>query len=70
MEDLIAFIATWEDARLFLLILFMSTFLGIIVYLVINPERSKRLETYKDIPFIDDEQMIPKVKDEHKLTKE
>lgn len=70
MNDLLAFIATWEHSKLFLLLLFMTTFLGIIFYLVKNPARNKRLESYKDIPFIDDEELVPHSDNKKKETKE
>ncbi len=62
MEDILYAIAHWEHSRVFLLFLFMGTFLGIIYYLVGNPARSQRLESYKNIPFMDDEQLVPKDK--------
>ena len=70
MNDLFAFIASWEHSKLFLLLLFMTTFLGIIFYLVKNPDRNKRLESYKDIPFVDDEDLVPHNNNDKKETKE
>ena len=69
IHDVLTFIAYWEHSRMFLLFLFMISFIGIILYLVINPDRSKRLESYRDIPFIDDEQLVPNNKN-HEHIKE
>lgn len=60
LDNLLHFIATWEHSRVFLLFLFMGTFLAIIYYLTGNKARSERLESYKNIPFMDDEALEPK----------
>ncbi|NWG39274.1 MAG: cbb3-type cytochrome c oxidase subunit 3 [Hydrogenophilaceae bacterium] len=38
------------------LLIFFVTFVGIILYVYGNKKRSKRLESYRDIPFQDDEE--------------
>ena len=44
------------------LVIFVVTFLAIIIYVYGSKKRSKRFETYRNIPFLDDDndQMIPK----------
>jgi cbb3-type cytochrome oxidase subunit 3 len=38
------------------LLIFFVTFVGIILYVYGSKKRSKRLESYRDIPFQDDEE--------------
>jgi cbb3-type cytochrome oxidase subunit 3 len=51
------------DAKTFLLILFFSTFVGIVLYVYSNKNRSRRLESYKNIPLEDDDVNHRKEKD-------
>ena len=46
------------------LVIFVVTFLAIIIYVYGNKKRSERFETYRDIPFRDDEHdnLIPNQK--------
>ena len=44
-----------SNSKTFLLILFFVTFIGILLYLYTNRKRSQRLESYKNIPFEDDD---------------
>ena len=44
-----------ENTKPFVLVLFSITFVLIIVYVFTNRKRSKRLESYKNIPFQDDD---------------
>jgi cbb3-type cytochrome oxidase subunit 3 len=37
------------------LVLFLGVYLGILLYVLTGKKRSKRLETFKYIPFLDDE---------------
>jgi cbb3-type cytochrome oxidase subunit 3 len=45
-----------ENTKPLALVIFFVAYLGIIVYLVSNKKRSKRLESYKNIPFQEDQQ--------------
>jgi len=38
------------------LVIFFVTFVGILLYVFTGKKRSERLESYKDIPFLEDEQ--------------
>lgn len=45
-----------ENTKPLALLIFFVTFVGIILYVYGSKRRSKRLESYKDIPFQDDEE--------------
>jgi len=38
------------------LVIFVVTFVGIIIYVYGSKKRSERLETYRNIPFLDDDE--------------
>jgi cbb3-type cytochrome oxidase subunit 3 len=44
-----------ENTKPFALVLFFVTFVLIILYIYTGKKRSKRLESYKNIPFEDDD---------------
>ncbi len=43
------------NSKIVALLLFFGTFVGILWYVFTNKQRSERLETYKYMPFQDDE---------------
>lgn len=43
-----------ENTKPLALLIFFVTFVGIVLYVYGSKKRSKRLESYKDIPFQDD----------------
>ena len=43
-----------ENTKPLALLIFLVTFIGILLYVYGSKKRSKRLESYKDIPFQDD----------------
>jgi cbb3-type cytochrome oxidase subunit 3 len=45
-----------ENSKVLALIIFFVTFCLILLYVYTNKKRSKRLESYKNIPFQDDEE--------------
>jgi cbb3-type cytochrome oxidase subunit 3 len=45
-----------ENTKPLALLIFFVTFVGIVLYVYGSKKRSKRLESYKDIPFLDDAQ--------------
>jgi len=47
------------NSKMAALVIFFVTFVGIILYVYSNRERSKRLESYRNVPFLDDEDRIP-----------
>ena len=45
-----------ENTKPLALLIFFVTFAGIVLYVYGSKNRSKRLETYRDIPFLDEQQ--------------
>jgi cbb3-type cytochrome oxidase subunit 3 len=48
-----------ENSKPLALILFFGAFVGIILYVYTGKKRKQRLESYKDIPFMDDDELDP-----------
>lgn len=57
--DIFAWLGDMENSKPLALILFFSAFVGIIVYVYTGKKRKQRLESYKDIPFLDDDELDP-----------
>lgn len=57
--DIFAWLGDMENSKPLALILFFSTFVGIILYVYTGKRRKQRLESYKDIPFMDDDEFDP-----------
>lgn len=53
--DLWYWITDLNNSKMVALLLFFSTFVGILIYLFSSRKRSERLESYRYIPFDDDE---------------
>lgn len=47
-----------ENTKPLGLVIFFTVFVGVLVYLYGSKKRGKRLETYKDIPFLDDDSEV------------
>jgi cbb3-type cytochrome oxidase subunit 3 len=45
-----------EHTKPLALIIFFVTFIGILVYVYGSKKRGKQLESYRDIPFLDDQE--------------
>ncbi len=45
-----------ENTKPLALLIFFVTFAGIVLYVYGSKKRSKRLESYKDIPFLDNDE--------------
>jgi cbb3-type cytochrome oxidase subunit 3 len=45
-----------ENTKPLALIIFFVTFIGVVIYAYGSKTRSKKLESYRDIPFLDDEE--------------
>jgi len=59
MESIISWFLDLSNGRPLGLVILFVTFMGIIVYVYTGKKRSKRLESYKDIPFLDDDDRVP-----------
>lgn len=44
-----------ENTKPLALVIFFVVFVGILIYVFTGKKRSKRLESYKNIPFLDDD---------------
>ncbi|MCA1977713.1 MAG: cbb3-type cytochrome c oxidase subunit 3 [Thiobacillus sp.] len=44
-----------ENTKPLALIIFFVTFIGIVIYAYGSKKRSEKLESYRDIPFLDDQ---------------
>ena len=49
-------LSSMENTKPVALVIFFVTFVGILLYVFTGKKRSERLESYKDIPFLEDEQ--------------
>jgi cbb3-type cytochrome oxidase subunit 3 len=64
--DLWYWIADMSNSKIVALLLFSTTFVGILVYVFTGKKRSERLESYRYIPFQDDEDEQPNREDENR----
>ncbi len=55
MLELWLWITDLGNSKSLALVLFLGVYLGILLYVLTGKKRSKRLETFKYIPFLDDE---------------
>ena len=44
-----------ENTKPLALLIFFVTFMGIVIYVYGSKKRSQKIESYRDIPFLDDE---------------
>lgn len=56
MSELLRWIGQFENSKIVALLIFFVTFCAIIIYVFTGKRRKQRLESYKYIPFADDEQ--------------
>ena len=56
MPEWLMWLGRFENSKIVALLLFFFTFCGILIYVFTGKKRSKRLESYKYMPFDDDEQ--------------
>ncbi|MGA0937922.1 MAG: cbb3-type cytochrome oxidase subunit 3 [Sedimenticolaceae bacterium] len=49
-------LSSMENTKPLALVIFFVTFVGILFYVFTGKKRSERLESYKNIPFLEDEQ--------------
>jgi len=57
--DIFAWLGNMENSKPLALIVFFTAFVGIILYVYTGKKRKQRLESYKDIPFMDDDELDP-----------
>lgn len=48
-------LSNMENTKPLALVIFFVVFVGILLYVFTGKKRSKRLESYKNIPFLDDD---------------
>lgn len=71
MFEWLSWFTHMENTKPFVLVLFSITFVFILIYVFSNKDRSKRFESYKNIPFQENETSEDKdgqskdIKDEH-----
>jgi cbb3-type cytochrome oxidase subunit 3 len=65
MSDFLNWLGQLENSKVVALLLFFVTFCGIVLYVFTGKRRRERLESYKYIPFADEE----KSEDESTSTK-
>lgn len=59
MDALINWFLDLSHTKTLGLVILFTTFVGILIYIYTGKGRSKRLESYKDIPFLDDDDRLP-----------
>lgn len=52
---MIAWLANPSNAKSLALVIFFVTFVGIVLWVYGSKQRGKKLESYKNIPFLDDD---------------
>ncbi len=52
---MLEWLSKMENTKPLALVIFLVVFVGILLYVFTGKKRSKRLESYKNIPFLDDE---------------
>jgi cbb3-type cytochrome oxidase subunit 3 len=69
MQELFDWFMVMANNKSVTLIIFVVTFVSILIYVYGSKKRSKRLETYRNIPFLDDDndQGFIKGKDQNTL---
>lgn len=55
MTDIFMWFTDLGNSKIAALIIFFVTFVGIVLYVYTGKERTKRLESYRYVPFLDDD---------------
>ena len=55
MGEMFEWLSKMENTKPLALVIFFVVFVGILIYVFGGKKRSKRLESYKHIPFLDDD---------------
>ena len=53
---MLEWLSNMENTKPLALVIFFVVFVGILIYVFTGKKRSKRLESYKHIPFLDDDE--------------
>ncbi len=61
MFDWLLWFTSMEHSKPLALVLFFSAFCGILIYVFTGKKRARRLESYKYIPFAEDEPRQPEL---------
>jgi cbb3-type cytochrome oxidase subunit 3 len=56
---MIEWLSNMENTKPLALVIFFVVFVGILLYVFTGKQRGKRLESYKHIPFLDDDKATP-----------
>lgn len=59
MDFFIDWIMDLSNSKTTGLVIYFVTFVSIIIYVYTGKKRTKRLESYKDIPFLEDDDRLP-----------
>lgn len=59
LTDLWMWITDLGNSKMVALVIFFTTFVGIVLYVYTNKARSERLESYRYVPFLDDDEHKP-----------
>ncbi len=54
---MLEWLSQMENTKPLALVIFFVTFVGILIYVFTGKKRAKRLESYKNIPFLDDDEV-------------
>lgn len=55
MTDILMWFTDLGNSKIAALIIFFVTFVGIVLYVYTGKERTKRLESYRFVPFLDED---------------
>ncbi|MGD1982273.1 MAG: cbb3-type cytochrome c oxidase subunit 3 [Chromatiaceae bacterium] len=56
---MLEWLSDMENTKPLALVIFFVVFVGILLYVLTGKRRGERLESYKHIPFLDDEPEVP-----------
>lgn len=59
MTEMLQWLGRMENSKIVALLIFFVTFCGILIYVFTGKQRKKRLESYKYIPFADEQGRAP-----------
>lgn len=59
MSAVFTWLGDLTNSKVLALLIFFTTFVAIVLYVYTGKERKQRLESYKNIPFLDDEEKSP-----------